>query len=349
MNLRLGFSKIMALILLVTLGVPLLADTHLPSDAEVCSTSNHRIDVRPEPDGPPTEVTVGMRIMDITEINDVDQTISVDLAIKLAWTDPRLAQFAGCRLDVEEIWFPTLVLRNSGRLFQRWPDKVSVDEGGEAMIIQRVSGTFASYVSLQEFPFDKQDIDLEFFALEWSADKLTIKEDDIFSGGSTQMNISDWAVTNIATQATLERIDALEQTHAGFVITVSAKRFLSYYVWKILFPIAMIVIMSWCVFWIEPSEFGTKVGLSATSVLTMIAFIFATTNLLPRLGYFTTLDRYIAGATFLVFAALLQSLSTGFLVSKQREGTAVTIDRFSRVLFPATFATFCAAILTHQF
>ncbi|MDW3222699.1 MAG: hypothetical protein R8G34_07370 [Paracoccaceae bacterium] len=338
----------MVLLLLLVMGFPLLAEEHVTADADICSLTNYRIDVRPNSDGPPTEVTVGMRIMDITEINDVDQTISVDLAVKLAWTDPRLAPFAGCRLESEDIWFPTLVLRNSGRLFQRWPDSVSVDEGGKAIIIQRISGTFASYVTLREFPFDKQEIDLEFFALEWGLDKLTIKNDEVFSGGSSRMNISDWAVTNVSAHADEVQIHAMQQMHAGLTVTISAKRFLSYYVWKILFPIAMIVIMSWCVFWIEPSEFGTKVGLSATSVLTMIAFIFATTNLLPRLGYFTTLDRYIAGATFLVFLALLQSLSTGFLVSKQRESTAATMDRFSRILFPAVFAAFCVAILSHQ-
>lgn len=62
--------------------------------------------------------------------------------------------------------------------------------------------------------------------------------------------------------------------------------------------------MSWSPLWIDTKQIWTRIRLSATSVLTIVAFIFTTTNLLPRLGYFTTLDSYIAGATFFVFMAL---------------------------------------------
>ena len=107
-------------------------------------------------------------------------------------------------------------------------------------------------------------------------------------------------------------------------------------------PIALIVVMSWSVFWIAPKEFGTQMGLSATSVLTMIAFIFATTSLLPRLGYFTMLDRYIAGATVFVFVALLQSLITGYIASTGRVAFASRIDFVSRFVFPMAFVVLCS-------
>jgi hypothetical protein len=103
--------------------------------------------------------------------------------------------------------------------------------------------------------------------------------------------------------------------------------------------------MSWCVFWLDPGKFGTQIGLSATAMLTLIAFIFATTNMVPRLGHFTLLDLFIVGSTILVFLALIESLATSHLVSRDKVATATRIDHVCRVLFPLTFAVF-AALLT---
>ncbi|MFQ6024854.1 MAG: hypothetical protein ACE5NW_19265, partial [Acidiferrobacterales bacterium] len=102
--------------------------------------------------------------------------------------------------------------------------------------------------------------------------------------------------------------------------------------------------MSWTVFWINPAQFGPQIGLSAMSMLTLIAFQFATTNMVPELGYFTTLDEFIAGSTVLVFLALVQSLTTSYLVSQERKLLALRIDRVSRFVFPLVFAALVVVV-----
>ena len=47
---------------------PLLKD-------DPCAAPDVRTDVRPNADGPPAEVSVGIRMADLTEINDVAQTL----------------------------------------------------------------------------------------------------------------------------------------------------------------------------------------------------------------------------------------------------------------------------------
>ena len=114
--------------------------------------------------------------------------------------------------------------------------------------------------------------------------------------------------------------------------------------WKIIVPLSLIVFMSWTVFWINPAQFGPQIGLSATSMLTLIAFQFATTSMVPALGYFTTLDEFITGSTIVVFAALCQSLTTSYLVSQDREKLALRIDRISRFVFPLGFTALLLAV-----
>ena len=233
-------------------------------------------------------------------------------------------------------------MKNSGRIFSRWPETVSVKEGGEVTYLQRMSGTFSGYQNLASFPFDKQTIALRFYPLDWSIEKVALRIDEKFTGITPLLNISDWSITGATAELVEERFDAIDQVRSGYLLQISAERYASFYFWKTMVPIALIVCMSWCVFWIDPKQFGTQLGLSATSVLTMVAFIFATTNMLPRLGYFTMLDKYIAGATIFVFAALLQSQCTGYLAAQKRTALATRIDLISRLAFPLAFSGLCA-------
>ncbi|MFD3190197.1 hypothetical protein ACFMPD_07975 [Sedimentitalea sp. HM32M-2] len=310
------------------------------SGAAACAPPGYPTDVRPGGSGPPTQVSLGMRVVDLLDIDDVNQTITVDVAVRMSWTDPRLADWAGCKLSISDIWFPNMMLKNSGRIFDRFPHVASVTKGGEVVYLQRSSGTFSSYHSLENFPFETQVITLHFYPLDWSLEKLEYRIDETFTGLATPLNISDWRILGVDASLSQVEIPALQQVRAGFDLNISAERYLGYYIWKILLPITLIVFMSWSVFWIDPSQFSTQIGLSTTSVLTMIAFIFATTNLLPKLAYFTILDRFIAGATLFVFAGLLHSLTTGFLVRQGRGGLANRMDRISRLAFPAAFLVF---------
>ena len=79
-------------------------------------------------------------------------------------------------------------------------------------------------------------------------------------------------------------------------------------------------------------------------MLTLIAFIFATTNMVPALVYFTLLDLFIGGATILVFLALLETLATSYMVSQGRHEMAVRVDWYCRLLFPADFAAMAAVV-----
>jgi hypothetical protein len=141
-----------------------------------------------------------------------------------------------------------------------------------------------------------------------------------------------------------QHIEATGKDASAYDLVISANRQRQFYVWKIIVPLCLIVFMSWTVFWINPAQFGPQIGLSATSMLTLIAFQFASTSMVPKLGYFTILDELTIGSTIIVFLALVQSLSTSYLVSQGREALALRVDRLSRYGFPAGFALLILSI-----
>jgi hypothetical protein len=310
-----------------------------------CGNLNIRTDVRPDEEGPPTEVSVGVLMADLTDINDVTQTLTGDFVVIEAWKDARLSHLEGCEVLLDDIWSPDLVFVNSGRLISSLSREVDIGPGGQVTYTQRYYGTLASYHSLEKFPFDHQKIKITLIPLEWSEEDVKLVVDQGVTGRRDQINISDWNIDFVVGAIDRFYADAFDRYHSSFVLEITANRITAYYTWKIIIPLCLIVAMSWAVFWINPAQFGPQIGLSATSMLTLIAFIFATTNMVPKIGYFTILDYFIGGSTILVFLAFLQSLTTSYLVSQNRAEVATRIDRICRIVFPLIFAALVGVVL----
>jgi hypothetical protein len=320
------------------------AQSDTRSKGDPCAAPDVRTDVRPGAGGPPTEVSVGIRMIDLTEINDVSQTLTGDFAVRITWTDPRLAHLEGCEISLDDIWSPGLALINSGRVFPSRPREAGIGPGGSVTYLQRYYGTLATYHNLRDFPFDRQRFRISLSSLEWGEKEVQLIVDEKVTGRREPLNISDWTIKGVKGVIDRDYADTYDRFHSRYDFEITANRIRAYYVWKVILPLCLIVAMSWTVFWINPAQFGPQIGLSATSMLTLVAFIFATTNMLPKLGYFTTLDQFMAVSTILVFLALVQSLTTTYLFSKERESIALHVDHVCRWAFPLAFAVLVVVV-----
>ncbi len=326
--------------LLVAFALVSMASAHSDPTAEddPCAIPGIRSDERPGAGGPPTTVSVGIRMVDLTEINDVSQTLTGDFAVFLTWTDSRLAHLKGCEVSLDDIWSPGIRFINSGRVFPSGPRKADIGTGGSVQYIQRFYGSLATYHNLRKFPLDKQIFRLSLLSREYGEKEVQLVVDERATGRRDLLNITDWTVGSVKGEIRRQYLDVTDRFSSVYDFKIPANRQRHFYVWKIIVPLCLIVFMSFAVFWINPAQFGPQIGLSATSMLTLIAFQFATTKMVPELGYFTILDEFIAGSTILVFLALLQSLTTSYLVSQERQQLALRIDRVCRLVFPLGFA-----------
>lgn len=108
----------------------------------------------------------------------------------------------------------------------------------------------------------------------------------------------------------------------------------TYFILKVIIPLCLIVIMSWLPRWIALKETGTNIGISTSAFLTLVAYLFAITVLLPRVSYVTRMDRFILLSTLIVFAGLIQSAWNTVLISKQKDKAAEVVGHYSRMLYP---------------
>ena len=83
--------------------------------------------------------------------------------------------------------------------------------------------------------------------------------------------------------------------------------------------------------------------ISATGVLTVVAYQFVFAESLPRVGYLTLLDQVMIASFGLLAITVLESL---FVDRANREdpSKAIRIDRTSRWLFPTIYALMLAAV-----
>jgi hypothetical protein len=98
--------------------------TGLP--AAECNLAEGISDERPNQGGKPTEVSVGLRLIDVTGIQDTTQTITADFMVTQEWTDSRMIGLEGCKLKPAELWIPQIDIVNSGCLFSRLQKTVEV-------------------------------------------------------------------------------------------------------------------------------------------------------------------------------------------------------------------------------
>lgn len=293
---------------------------------------------RPGAGGSATSVAVGIYLVDFTEIDDIKQQFTADFLVFASWKDPRLQELDGCHFDLKQVWSPGLDFVNSGRVFPGFPDRVAIGPDGAAQYVQRYRGSLSFPHRLDEFPFDKHTVGISMVPVGHPVGEVELTVDGKKNTRQKELTIPDWTLGVPA-----GRIGTLTNPQIGvklaqFYFEIPARRRPEYYLWKVLAPLILIVAMSWSVFWINPAQFGPQIGMSATSMLTLIAFQFAMASILPRLSYFTELDAFIAASTVLVFLALVQALTTSYLVSVERKELALRLDRICRWAFPLAFA-----------
>jgi hypothetical protein len=315
------------------------SDQQIESGLHRSAMASDVVGPRPDPEGVPTDVKVGIFIFDIPKISDADQTFDTEFRIITRWFDPRLAHHEkGIRqMNLEEIWNPLISVMNV-RDFKRMndDDEVYVDHEGHCINVSRYIAKLTVPLNLRNFPNDKHGLYIKARSYYGPEEvKLTIDKD--LTGWSKVLSIPDWDISNGQAKINTHESETQDRELAQMEFSFKIKRFFGFYFWRIIIPLTLIVLMSWGVFWIDPRRLEAMVGLSATSILTLFAFQFAIGALLPRISYLTRIDKFTMLSSLLIFLALIEALVTAYLGRKDRIGQALVLDRISRVMFPLTF------------
>lgn len=302
---------------------------------------------RPDSKQGPTLISVGIWLVDVNSIDSAQQSFSADVAVILQWKDPRLAHTGAgiAHYPFEKLWHPQVALVNeTNSINARLGEFAEVEPDGLVTYRQRYVGSFTQPLRLRSFPFDRQTFRIYLVAVRYGPSEIKFVPNDkwvaagLKQGGgiAPQITLPDWTIE----QWTIEpRNYALGPglESSGYVFEFIASRNVQHFILKVILPLVLIVIMSWAVFWIDPTHSNSQINIAVTSMLTLIAYRFAVDSQLPRLHYMTRLDAFILASTILVFFSLIEVLVTTVLDNNKQGARAKRIDRYCRVIFPALF------------
>jgi hypothetical protein len=292
------------------------------------------------------DVEVKVYVIDIDGIDSVSQSFVANLILALRWHDPSLAHegLDSINKDLKEIWYPRVQILNQQRLVNTFPQSVEVHPDGEVVYRQRVWGSFSQPLKLREFPFDTQRLEIMLGNINFGSQKIRLKPSPA-SGIAENLSIPDWEVMQWDFAAEDLRLDNESSLIPGMVFSMEVKRYTNFFKFKVVLPLILIVMMSWLVFWIDPSLISSQISVAVTAMLTMIAYHFALAGLLPRLPFLTIMDFFVIVSTIMVFLSMVEVIYTAYLSTNNRLEKARMIDRKARWIAPLTYFVLMAATL----
>jgi hypothetical protein len=290
--------------------------------------------------GEPTVVKVRYVVLDIDGVDSAVQNFTMNLFYKGEWMDPREAHGGDAPIHkaLADVWNPNIQITNRQKIFKTMDEVAKVYPDGKVEVVQRVWGDFSQILDLKNFPFDSQNFDVTLVSVAHSTDEvqLVLDESDA-SGISPQFSLPDWEILGHKAWGHNTSIFTNMDEAAMFTISLEAKRHNEYYIIKVILPLFLIVAMSWIVFWIDPEQAGTQIGVATTSMLTLIAYRFSIDSLVPAVSYLTRMDTFILSSTLLVFATLGEAVITSVLTKHGKAKLATKMDQWCRLIVPAGF------------
>jgi len=323
----------------------------------------------------PTIVTVYLGIIDIPQVDELMETFDVIAYLTLEWNDPLAYESVrdnhGLDDDdtyqsmstkqaqeaLEEIGGSNIIeFANLVGQREILNSTLQIESNGNVMYDERFAATFHSPLELKKFPFDSQKlyIRIESFCFDVTDIEFETSDDNIVyyrppnvSGEEQGLRLEEW---HIVLEKPTYKVDQYTsplsgKTYSYISIGIDIQRKIEFYIWKIIFPLLLIICISWSVFWIGRESVSSRLSVASIGFLTAIAFGFFVSNNLPRIAYLTFMDMFIIGIYILVTMTVLEILGTYLLEIRGKEVSAVRLNYHSRWLFPLIFILYLLAVI----
>ncbi|MDP7194996.1 MAG: hypothetical protein QF864_02225, partial [SAR202 cluster bacterium] len=327
-----------------------------------------------------TYATSNIKINNISEINSKNNTFNADLEINTEWKIYNLyplyeknAAGIWCsfnKTEWEEMGIGTIYVKNINAISE---DENLIEESfvtldskytfwykeGDTPFIKiqhKKNGNFTIFnkFDLKAYPFDRQKLKIQLadISIGRNIENLNLNYDNYTAYRLKEFedknDIIEWNIKSTEIN-NFNYIDSTSlQVSSGIELILDVDRNYQYYLSKVIFPITLILMICWSVFWIHPREIESKLTITIVCLLSLIAYNFVIDEDLPKLGYLTIID-YVILLSY-VFATLPNFLTIWSfqLVISGDQVKWVKIDKLSRTLGPVLFLFLVLAIIMSQ-
>jgi len=292
----------------------------------------------------PTEVQVGVKLEQITDVDQVSENFSAVASVKMSWVDPKLAfrpDSCQCSFKVLTMLEFQLLIAKNGTTWpefsilnqqgNRWTQNqnIVVFTDGKINYIERFTTILqAPDFDFRQYPFDTQEFFIRILSL-YPENFYILQDLEGFSKVGENTGEEEWLITEFNT--TIDSLDSNSQFSFRFL----AQRHIDYYVLRIFAPILLIIFISWITFFLK--DYGKRIDVGAGNLLLFIAFNFTISDDLPRLGYMTFMDGVLISAFSISVLIVTLNVFLKRLEITGRGDLAQRLDNFSIWFFLAVY------------
>jgi len=302
----------------------------------------------PPGDGGPLLVEIRLRITELNQLDELTSSFRFEGFGEFRLCDPRSAfdakaagretlRFSGA--DVEApVWNIRLHVVNGIGALEVTQRLVEIDANGNIRVFGYFSSSVGADFDLREFPFDRHELEiyLESFSHDRESVELSIQDDDLTV--SEDLRLAEWRIERVRARVENAERPYARPSFSRVVVSLDVAREWGFYLFKLWFPLSLIVALSWSVFWMSDESLVNRVRVASTAFLTVVAYQFAIAGSLPKVAYLTLMDRLMIMSFVLIALSVIQSMTSAKMREKDRD-RAVGLDRRCRWLFPLAYAT----------
>ena len=321
--------------------------------------------------GPPTseqpvQVLLGFYLTDVNYVDEENQRLEVEGILTLRWKDERFA-FNPDEVGVEEKvfqgnfqfseigtgWWPQTILANESGGYQRQAMVLRHRADGSMTYAEELNAIAEIPMELRRFPFDKQSFELIFEVLGFDADEIELLPDLATSGSEVHgVSIAQWRLDSVkADSRSYEPVfgDGSSGNRSSVVVSLEMTRRPGFMLRVVVFPLAILVILSWSVFWMNRESLGERMDISFVGILTAVAYQIMISSVLPQISYFTWMGAFIYISFLLMCGTVVVNLRVGRLDRTGRDDIGEIVDRRCRWLFPLAYVSLLALATLYFF
>lgn len=299
-------------------------------------------------------VSLGLYLIDFARINLREESFDMAGYLDTSWTDTTIALKPGegqgkiRRFRPGQIWAPALEFVNAVEQVnaEREGDLYVTDDGHVTQRI-RFSHKFQSPFRLRRFPFDTQTLTIAVAPFDPFARDLNLVVDRGRVGKLSEASVTDWDIDSVG--ARIEPVDEGRPSTERFLFEVKIGRRATFYIWRVLLPMTLLVLASWAVFWFEPTNLQPQISTGLAILLSLVTFTYAIDFSLPKVAYLTFIDRYTLTAFAFVLAAIFTVSAIHVILRAEGEDLAKRLQRQARAIFPSAFVAVVAVMVILSF
>jgi len=298
-----------------------------PADMPNQSYNNFQIPYNFDPLVELHPVYIEMELSDLVNIDTQNGIIYITAYMTLLWMDKRFTwdlksnnNVTKTFVDMNWIWIPDVTLYNDAGDSNIVDSSAMIFYNGQVQL--RRIAFLSSYceMNIKQFPFDQQTCSLDFASwnghLNLTAAPKQIKHPVKNNLLSPQLAVSiSYTLESFKVQNTIQNEGGKQNSWPFVVYTLKARRNAGYYKSTTIYPILIVSIICVSGLWIP--DINSRLGLSVTSVLTIMAVMWSVTSSLPVSNCSTWIQDFSFFFTMVVALCCVENALVAYCQSKQ--------------------------------